>query len=87
SYGIGVGVASAAMLLAALNCPGLHPGYNTNRPRLLSGCSATQPFAGPKYLSRARKNLEISSMSRSTVLSAGGIFRVNDSCQFADKQL
>ena len=27
------GVASAAMFLAALNRPGLHPGYNTSRPR------------------------------------------------------
>ena len=46
-----------------------------------------EPFAGPKYLSRVRRNPEISSMSRPTVLSAGGIFRVNDSCQFADKKL
>ena len=32
---MGVGAASAAMLLAALNRPGLYPGYNTSRPRPL----------------------------------------------------
>ena len=46
-----------------------------------------QPFARLTLLTYVFENLEISSMSRPTVLSAGGIFGVIDSCQFADKQL
>lgn len=48
------------MLLAALNCPGLHPGYNTSRPRLYLTPLCTQPFARLTLLAYAFENLEIS---------------------------
>ena len=78
-----VGAASAAMLLAALDCPGLHPGYNTSRlsPLLDPSLRSARRRAG------AFKTLEISSMSRPGELLADSIFRVIDSCQFADKKL
>ncbi|MFG0416887.1 hypothetical protein ACF8MD_24900, partial [Pseudomonas sp. zjy_8] len=83
-----VGAASAAMLFADRGDPGLHPGYAASRPRpSMRAPFQAQLSAGLTHLACALENSEISSMSSAVAPSADDILHVNDSCQFADKQL